>query len=66
MDIKLYYTGPMQVNTYLCADESTKKAFVVDPGGPSKYLENYVTSNGYEVEYIILTLGHGDHICGVP
>ena len=66
MDIKLYYTGPMQVNTYLCADESTKKAFVVDPGGPSKYLENYVTSNGYEVEYIILTHGHGDHICGVP
>ena len=66
MEIKLYYTGPMQVNTYLCADESTKKAFVVDPGGPSKYLENYVTSNGYEVEYIILTHGHGDHICGVP
>ena len=66
MDIKLYYTGPMQVNTYLCADAETKKAFIVDPGGPSKYLENYVASNGYEVEYIILTHGHGDHICGVP
>lgn len=66
MDIKLFYTGPMQVNTYLCADQETKKAFVVDPGGPSKPLANYVASNGYEVEYIVLTHGHGDHICGVP
>lgn len=66
MDLKLFYTGPMQVNTYLCVDEESKKGFVVDPGGPSKALDNYIESNGYEIEYIILTHGHGDHICGVP
>lgn len=66
MDLKLFYTGPMQVNTYLCVDEATKKGFIVDPGGPSKNLENYIDSNEYEIEYIIVTHGHGDHICGVP
>ncbi len=65
MDLKLYYTGPMQVNTYLCVDDSVKKGFIVDPGGASKPMENYIKSNGYEIEYIILTHGHGDHICGV-
>ena len=66
MDLKLFYTGPMQVNTYLCADEETNKGFIVDPGGPSKPLDNYIKSHGYDIEYIVLTHGHGDHICGVP
>ncbi|MCI8284066.1 MAG: MBL fold metallo-hydrolase [Firmicutes bacterium] len=65
MDLKLFYTGPMQVNTYLCVDESSKKGFIVDPGGASKPLENYIDSNEYNIEYIILTHGHGDHVCGV-
>ncbi len=66
MDLKLFYTGPMQVNTYLCADEETNKGFIVDPGGSSKPLDNYIKSHGYDIEYIVLTHGHGDHICGVP
>ncbi len=66
MDLKQFYTGPMQVNTYLCADEETKKGFIVDPGGPCPPLDNYIESNNYEIEAIILTHGHGDHICGVP
>lgn len=65
MDLKLFYTGPMQVNTYLCVDESSKKGFIVDPGGASKPMENYIDSNEYDIEYIILTHGHGDHVCGV-
>ncbi|MBR2779441.1 MAG: MBL fold metallo-hydrolase [Firmicutes bacterium] len=66
MDLKLFYTGPMQVNTYLCVNEETKKGFLVDPGGPSMALDQYLESNDYDIEYIILTHGHGDHICGVP
>lgn len=66
MDLKLFYTGPMQVNTYLCVEEETKKGFIVDPGGPSKALDNYIESHDYKIEYIVLTHGHGDHICGVP
>ncbi|MCR4601071.1 MAG: MBL fold metallo-hydrolase [Clostridia bacterium] len=65
MDIKLFYTGPMPVNTYLCADEESKQAFIVDPGAVSKPLESYIAANEYEIKYIVLTHGHGDHIGGV-
>ena len=66
MDLKLYYTGGMPVNTYLCVDEKLKKGFIIDPGGVSKPMENYILSNDYDIEYIILTHGHGDHISAVP
>ncbi|MDR3238375.1 MAG: MBL fold metallo-hydrolase [Spirochaetia bacterium] len=66
MDIKLFYSGPMQVNSYICTDEETKKGFIIDPGGPNRTADKYIAEHGYEIEYIILTHGHGDHICGVP
>ncbi|NLP29667.1 MAG: MBL fold metallo-hydrolase [Clostridiales bacterium] len=65
MQIKQFITGPLQVNCYLVMDENTKKAFIVDPGGKDKELLNYIKQNDIEVEYIILTHGHGDHICGI-
>ena len=66
MDVKQFYTGPIQVNTYLCADEQSKEAFIIDPGMSCKPLDNYIETNDYTIKYIILTHGHGDHICGVP
>lgn len=64
MEIRQYYSGPLQVNCYLAYDE-TKKAFVVDPGGFPKELADRVREEGLCLEYIILTHGHGDHIGGV-
>lgn len=58
-------SGPLAVNTYLVEDEATKKAFIVDPGGYNPELTDKVRKEGLEVEYIILTHGHGDHIGGV-
>ncbi len=66
MDIKQFYTSPIQTNTYLCADENSKEAFILDPGSVCKPLDNYIDSNEYKIKYIVLTHGHGDHICGVP
>lgn len=66
MDIKLFHSGPMQVNSYICADEKTGRGFILDPGGPNQTADEYIKQHGYAVEYIILTHGHGDHICGVP
>jgi len=66
MDIKFFYSGPMSVNSYMCADEETKKGFIIDPGGPNPSIDKYMQEMGYNIEYIILTHGHGDHICGVP
>ncbi|NLY71228.1 MAG: MBL fold metallo-hydrolase [Clostridiales bacterium] len=65
MQIKQFITGPLQVNCYLVIDDNTNKAFIVDPGGKDKKLLNYIEENKIDVEYIILTHGHGDHICGI-
>jgi len=65
MQIHKYMTGPLSVNTYLVVDEETNKGFLVDPGGKDKNLLEYVKGNNIDVEYIILTHGHGDHICGL-
>lgn len=54
------------MNSYICADMETKQGFIVDPGGPSRAADDYIQNKGYSIEYIILTHGHGDHICGVP
>jgi len=66
MVIKNFYTGPLSVNSYVVSDEKTKKAFVVDPGGHNIDMVNYIKSNQLDLDYIILTHAHGDHIGGVP
>ncbi len=66
MIVKSFLSGPLAVNCYVAADEVTKKAYIVDPGGYNENMVNYIKENQFEVEYIILTHGHGDHIGGVP
>ncbi len=64
MNIKIYNTGPLGVNTYVCYDD-TKKGFIVDPGGYDGTLAKLIKDLEVEFEYIILTHGHADHIGGV-
>ena len=65
MKIKCFQTGMLGVNTYYVCDEKTKKGFIVDPGGYSAKLINAIKDDGCDIEYIILTHGHGDHIGGI-
>ena len=57
-------SGALQVNTYLAVDEETNKGFIVDPGGYNPVLTKKVKEENIDIEYIILTHGHSDHICG--
>lgn len=65
MKIKCFQTGMLGVNTYYVCDEKNKKGFIVDPGGYSAKLINAIKEDGCDIEYIILTHGHGDHIGGI-
>lgn len=65
MILKAYHSGVLAVNCYLMADEETKMGFIVDPGGVNTNLLEYVEEMGLDIQYIILTHGHGDHTGGV-
>ena len=52
-------------NMYLVWDEDSKKAFIVDPGAESVQMENAISENKLQPEYIILTHAHGDHTGGL-
>lgn len=58
-------TGMLQANTYLVCDEISRLGFIVDLGGYSRELKNIIEKNDIQIQYIILTHGHGDHIGGV-
>ncbi|MBQ9016409.1 MAG: MBL fold metallo-hydrolase [Firmicutes bacterium] len=66
MQITNMPSGPLGVNTYLVIDETTNKGFIVDPGGWTEKMKDHVMSTGAELEFIVLTHGHADHIMGIP
>ncbi len=55
----------MGENTYVVGDEKSKKCIVVDPGANFVDIMNVVKRNNLEIEYVVLTHGHGDHITNV-
>lgn len=54
--------GIYAANCYLIGCEETNKAVVIDPGGDADNILKKINKNVLDVEYIILTHGHGDHI----
>ena len=54
--------GAMGANCYLFYCPDTKKAVVIDPGAEGKKVYRWLAEKGLQVEYILLTHGHVDHI----
>lgn len=65
MFIKCFRVGPVVTNCYVLGDEVTKMAALIDPGDHGKRLALQVMQDGYQLEMILLTHGHFDHISGV-
>ena len=57
--------GPIGTNCYILEDDKTNKAAVIDPGDEADKIAQVLQKDGAEVEYILLTHGHYDHIGAV-
>lgn len=64
MKITKIIGGPLPTNCYLLTDEATGATAVIDPGFESEELSEAVRKVG-NVQAILLTHGHFDHISGV-
>ncbi len=63
MIIKTFTAGFLENNMYLLLDETSKKGVLID--ATEALPEIIEAANGYEIEYILLTHGHFDHILGL-
>jgi glyoxylase-like metal-dependent hydrolase (beta-lactamase superfamily II) len=54
--------GNIGTNCYIIYCEDTHKAAVIDPGGNHEEILSIIESEKLDVEYIINTHGHADHI----
>lgn len=57
--------GIYAANCYIVYSEKTKDGIIVDPGGDSDEILDVINERDINIDYIILTHGHGDHIGGV-
>jgi glyoxylase-like metal-dependent hydrolase (beta-lactamase superfamily II) len=62
MILERFVVGPLEENTYVVGDEVTKEALVVDPGDESDRLVDFINDKGLQVNTIILTHAHFDHV----
>lgn len=57
-------TGPFQVNVYLLGDLDAGQAIVIDPGGGTDVLLRLLAEHRLDLQAIIATHGHIDHVAG--
>jgi hydroxyacylglutathione hydrolase len=65
-DVRAFTVGPVQENCYIVrVDEHATRAVIVDPGDEPKRLLAAIDALGVEIEAILLTHCHFDHIGAV-
>jgi glyoxylase-like metal-dependent hydrolase (beta-lactamase superfamily II) len=57
--------GSYQTNTYILSQEGSDRCLIIDPGYEPESIMRYVNQNNLNVEAILLTHGHFDHVGGV-
>jgi glyoxylase-like metal-dependent hydrolase (beta-lactamase superfamily II) len=65
LDVTSLTVGPVQENAYLFRPEGGERLLVVDPGDEAERILAAIAATGAEVEAILLTHTHFDHIGAV-
>ena len=65
MDVRSFTVGPVAENTYIFRRDDSSAALVVDPGDEAPLLLGAIEKLGLEVEAILLTHTHFDHVGAV-
>jgi glyoxylase-like metal-dependent hydrolase (beta-lactamase superfamily II) len=65
LDVASLTVGPVQENAYLFRAEGSDRLLVVDPGDEAERILAAIAATGAEVEAILLTHTHFDHIGAV-
>ncbi len=65
LKLKKFVVGDIKTNVYLVYDEKTRKAFLVDCANPIDEYVEFIKENKLNLEFIIITHGHYDHIDGL-
>ena len=62
LNIKKFNTGLYDVNTYIIWDTNTLDAAVIDWGGDFELVNNFLNENKLNLNFVLNTHGHFDHI----
>ena len=65
MKILGYPVGPLQANAYLAICEATNRCALIDPGAEAERLVESANDENANIEMILLTHAHLDHVGGV-
>lgn len=65
MRVDTLVVGILKTNCYIFGNERTKKAILIDPGNSMDYILSEIKKNQWDIEAILLTHGHFDHIGAV-
>lgn|SRR5699024_3799223 len=63
MKVKTFSLGPLGTNCYILSKDHA--CLIVDPGGDSNIIKDYITTNALTPSAILLTHAHFDHIGAV-
>ena len=64
ININSMILSPCATNCYYIYKENSNKVIFVDPGDRGEYIYDFLNAKGLEVDTILLTHGHFDHIWG--
>jgi hydroxyacylglutathione hydrolase len=65
MDVRMFTVGPVAENTYIFRRDGSDRALIVDPGDEAEMLLGAIDQLGVELDGILLTHTHFDHIGAV-